>query len=429
MIKHLEIEVPKDEIANPQQLLTYMENEYGDDLLRWCIIRVLADKYVIEVIRDMTDTKYEADRYDMPASLSGRSAVLSIVPTGIGCEIGGYAGDAAPASALLAACADYLITNPNAVNASNFISLPSNLVYTEGYMIDRFSRGRASLLLPSSNKIGLVVEASGATDLDLVYNIVNTVRAVHGVNIQQVEITDEPMRTSCFQNVSGSYVGDVENFDTLGRACKRLTDKGVNAIAITSNIEGFANESYADHFKGSHPNPVGGVEAVISHWVTRHFGIPAAHAPMINFKDFMMDDAVVDARSAGEFTSASGLACVLIGLRNAPQIDVRKCYGLTDTLSFTNLLAVVSPAGTLGGIPMLCAHKYKIPVIAVKDNRSILKVGYEKMPDLAVIEVANYFEAAGVILALKKGISLESVRRPLRALKGECQSSLTTLEI
>jgi hypothetical protein len=35
-----------------------------------------------------------------------------------------------------------------------------------------------------------------------------------------------------------------------------------------------------------------------------------------------------------------------------------------------------------------------------------------------VIPVGTYLEAAGVILALRSGISLESVRRPLRALPG-----------
>ena len=38
--------------------------------------------------------------------------VLMLVPTGIGCEIGGYAGDALPSARLLAAASDCLITHP-----------------------------------------------------------------------------------------------------------------------------------------------------------------------------------------------------------------------------------------------------------------------------------------------------------------------------
>ncbi|NQU70483.1 MAG: DUF3326 domain-containing protein, partial [Rhodospirillales bacterium] len=42
-----------------------------------------------------------------------------LVPTGIGSEIGGHAGDATPAARVLAAACDRLITHPNVVNASD----------------------------------------------------------------------------------------------------------------------------------------------------------------------------------------------------------------------------------------------------------------------------------------------------------------------
>ena len=38
---------------------------------------------------------------------------IFIVPTGIGCEIGGFAGDAIPVAKLLAASTGCLITHPN----------------------------------------------------------------------------------------------------------------------------------------------------------------------------------------------------------------------------------------------------------------------------------------------------------------------------
>lgn len=55
-----------------------------------------------------------------------------IVPTGIGAEIGGHAGDATPAVRMLAGICDYLITHPNAVNASDVNEMTENTVYVEG---------------------------------------------------------------------------------------------------------------------------------------------------------------------------------------------------------------------------------------------------------------------------------------------------------
>ena len=44
---------------------------------------------------------------------------LMLVPTGIGCAIGGYAGDALPAARLLAAASGCLITHPNVMNGAS----------------------------------------------------------------------------------------------------------------------------------------------------------------------------------------------------------------------------------------------------------------------------------------------------------------------
>ena len=44
------------------------------------------------------------------------SPTIFIVPTGIGCEVGGFAGDALPTAKLLASASGCLITHPNAVS-------------------------------------------------------------------------------------------------------------------------------------------------------------------------------------------------------------------------------------------------------------------------------------------------------------------------
>jgi hypothetical protein len=58
------------------------------------------------------------------------NAVL-LVPTGIGAAIGGHAGDAGPASRLLATVCDNLITHPNVVNASDINEMTENTLYVE----------------------------------------------------------------------------------------------------------------------------------------------------------------------------------------------------------------------------------------------------------------------------------------------------------
>lgn len=49
----------------------------------------------------------------------------------------------------------------------------------------------------------------------------------------------------------------------------------------------------------------------------------------------------------------------------------------------------------------------------MRENHTILNVGLDKLPLPGAIEVNTYLEAAGVVTALKNGIALESLRRPL----------------
>ncbi len=71
------------------------------------------------------------------------------------------------------------------------------------------------------------------------------------------------------------------------------------------------------------------------------------------------------------------------------------------------------PASCLGGIPALAAEFSHIPLIAVRENDSILHVTNRQMEMSNVIEVNSYLEATGIVLALRRGISWESLRRPL----------------
>ena len=53
------------------------------------------------------------------ASPAAPLPTVMVLPTGIGCAIGGYAGDALPAARLLAAASGCLITHPNVMNGAD----------------------------------------------------------------------------------------------------------------------------------------------------------------------------------------------------------------------------------------------------------------------------------------------------------------------
>ena len=65
----------------------------------------------------------------------------------------------------------------------------------------------------------------------------------------------------------------------------------------------------------------------------------------------------------------------------------------------------------------MVAEYSNIPLIAVRDNKTILNVTNEKMHMNNVIEVNSYLEAAGVVVALREGISLKSLRRPIECVR------------
>lgn len=414
MIDNREYIISRSEFREIVELPGILERKAGRHILRWHISRAAKDEIVVETTLFDKEGEDFSDR-SREVIYPGKSVVLNVIPTGVGCDIGGYAADAAPATNLLASCADYVITNPNAVNASNFISMAENVFYTEGFTIDLFCQGLVNLYKPYANKVGLIIEKTDRGNLEIVYNIINTVRAVHGVDIdaESIVVTEDRIGGRCVRLKSGAYVGTLDDPAVLFKAADYLIQKGANAIAITSSIQDLPVENYARHFDGKHPNPTGGAEAIISHLVSEKYRVPAAHAPMINIKELELNSNIVDARGAGEFSSTSGLACILVGLSRAPRLVKNDSYRIKDIININNLLAVVAPAGTLGGIPTLYAQKFNIPIIAVKENKTILDVTHDKLNLKNTYEVDNYLEAAGLVQALRCGISIASLHRPL----------------
>ena len=415
-VKNIEITISKKDIDNIDEICDIVVGRYQQNVFRWFISKVEDENYILDI--SLIENEDEVKKNDINSInvFNDKSIAINIIPTGIGCDIGGYAADAAPCNKLLSSAVDLMITNPNTVNGSNFISIEDNVIYTEGYMLDMFCEGKFNLYPTYSNKIGLIIEKTSKENIEVILNIVNVARAVYGIDIETIEVTKDYIGGKCIQNSSGAYVGSVKNIDVLFEACSILIKKGVNAIAVASNIEGLPKENYQKHFQGNHPNPVGGTEAIISHLICRKFMIPAAHAPMINIKGFDFNSNVVDARGAAEFASTSGLACILLGLNKAPQVRQGSTL-VKNPINFKNVTAIICPSSALGNIPVLSAQKHNIPIIAVKENKTILDVNKNNLELKHTYEVNNYAEAAGLLIALTKGIHIPSLYRPLNTLK------------
>jgi hypothetical protein len=174
---------------------------------------------------------------------------------------------------------------------------------------------------------------------------------------------------------------------------------------------------------GSHGeiiNPWGGAEAMLSHAVTMLFGVPTAHAPMLESMEMLnLRLGEVDPRMAAEAVSASFLHCILKGLHRSPRIITDKMvFTHPGVLTAADISCLVIPDGCVG-LPTLAALEQGIPVIAVRENRNRMRNDLEKLPfgpgKLFIVE--NYLEAVGLMTALKAGVAPSAVRRPLEQTK------------
>ena len=78
--------------------------------------------------------------------------------------------------------------------------------------------------------------------------------------------------------------------------------------------------------------------------------------------------------------------------------------------------SIVVPNGALGGEAVLASIEKGLNIITVK-NQNTLKVTNEFYDYPNLFEVNNYLEAAGIILAIKKGINVKSIKRPLKKIQ------------
>lgn len=346
------------------------------------------------------------------------NAVL-LVPTGIGALIGGHAGDAAPVSRLLASICDNLITHPNVVNASDINEMTENTLYVEGSVVCRLLMGTIGLQKVRSNRVLTVIEKHPTDELFVngAINAVNAARASAGLDCSQILVLDPAMRLIAEYSSSGRAVGKVEKLENLFaklRACRAEYD----SVAISSIIKIPTRRLHAQYFEsnGEMINPWGGVEAIFTHTVSSLFDVQSAHSPMIEDQLVSnMDVGVVDARQAAEAISFTYMQCILKGLQRAPRIVTdSQAMRHPSVITAADVSCLVIPDGCIG-LPTLAALEQGIPVIAVRENTNIMQNDLTSLPwarnQLHI--VSNYLEALGVMAALKSGVALDTLKRPL----------------
>jgi hypothetical protein len=340
-----------------------------------------------------------------------------MVPTGIGAEIGGHAGDAAPVARMLGAGCDTLITHPNAVNASDVNEMPENALYVEGSVLCRLLMGTAGLQRVRSNRILAIIDAhQDEMFVHLAINAINAARTAYGLDCSNIVQLDPSIKLMAEYSASGSAVGRVE---ALERLCEVLDEyrNQYDAVAISSIIS-VPPTFHMDYFRseGAMINPWGGVEAMLTHAISTIYNVPSAHSPMLETRDIAnADTGIVDPRMAAEAVSNAYLHCILKGLHHSPKIvtdPIAMWHHSVLTASYISCLVI--PDGCLG-LPTLAALQQGIKVIAVRENRNLMRNDLSALPWAAgqFYRVENYWEAAGVLTALKAGVSPNSVRRPV----------------
>jgi hypothetical protein len=419
-------------LAHVEQALSFRLND-GVSPLRFVVTESDSTHYRCELglLADHGATGFETPdsifrfiRRDVPSTDSFNAAL--IVPTGIGSEIGGHAGDAMPVTKLLAEACDALVTHPNVVNASDINEIPDNCLYVEGSILSRLLMGTAGLRRVRANRVLVVIDAHREEVFsNAAVNAVSAARASYGFNCPRVILLDPPVMLKASFTDSGTAAGQIENLDYLCQVLEEYRDE-FDAVAISSVID--VPESYHQEYfdaKGQMVNPWGGVEAMLTHAISSLFNVPSAHSPMFESQEIANADCgIVDPRMAAEAVSDTFLQCILKGLQRSPRIVVdEKAMHHPGVLTAADISCVVIPDGCLG-LPTLAALEHGIPLIAVRENKNLMRNDLTQLPwapgQLHVVE--NYWEAVGVMCALRAGIVPESVRRPLEYTKIEIRS-------
>ncbi len=302
-----------------------------------------------------------------------KKTIAISIPTGIGAEIGGYAGDF---GYLAREFSKYfhVIINPNAVNGGILSAINYNMSYLEGFLFDEFFKGNIGIIPKKefeTNKIGLIFDCEIPENiLNVHLNTISALKMVQGINIEAIEYTKEPVGVE-IKIKNGISSGNLKNPKTLIESAQRLVKKGVDALGIVCFFgEDYEDENYAN---AQGIDPIGGIEAVISHLISKNFKIPTAHAPA--FFDIDISQKIENPKVASELISSTYLPCIIQGLNIAPEI---MNFDDKNALNYKNIDYLIVPYDATGSTAVLSSIENKVKIIAVK-NKTTLNVTPEKL--------------------------------------------------
>ena len=343
------------------------------------------------------------------------SPTIFIIPTGIGCELGGFAGDALPAAKLLASASGCLITHPNVMNGGSLSEKNEDIFYVEGFSLDRFAKGEIGLKSVKRQKIGIIFDLSIEHEILMRHlQVADACVATLGIDVDSYVFTKKPLGIVIDSESKGISGGLIENPDTLIEAGERLIDKGITAIAIVAKFPDDLDLTETNCYReGMGVDPIAGVEAVISHLISKFLKVPCAHAPALS--QIALNENL-DPRAASEEIGYTFLPSVLIGLSKAPDLVDLTEKNENITLHPSHVESIVVPSGALGGEGVLAGIERGLNIISVK-NENMLNINNQYFNYPKLIEVNNYFEAAGLIIAIREGINLKSIQRPLNKIQ------------
>ena len=114
------------------------------------------------------------------------------LPTGIGAEIGGYAGDFGYIAREFSKYF-HVIINPNAVNGGILSAINYDMSYLEGYLFDEFFKGNIGIIPKKpyeTNKIGVIFDCAIPKNiLNVHLNTINALKMVQGIETTAIEYT------------------------------------------------------------------------------------------------------------------------------------------------------------------------------------------------------------------------------------------------
>ncbi|MDX1918356.1 MAG: DUF3326 domain-containing protein [Candidatus Caenarcaniphilales bacterium] len=366
-------------------------------LLRWGGVGIdsLCDEVLIEVF-SAPRIDFFPDFEEVKAFAKKKIGAL-IIPTGLGCSVGGFGGDATQIAHQLAPYFDYLLVNPNVLNAGAWFNPPTNALYVEGYALDRFLAGDLGLrvLGTSKNKLGVIFDA-GIPEPALIreLEIIKAAQLIYGLEIVGIEYTSTPLKPKVPDHdykVPLSFTW--HDFSPLDSPAERLVSKGAEALACITLMPETEDSAY---LSGAGFDPIGGLEAQTSHYLSARYHRPCAHAPA--FEEITPNiTSPVDQRVSPEITSFSFLPSVLIGLHRSPKLIPSEFLQEGD-LSNANLEIFAYPADCCLGRSINLANQLKnCRVYAINSNQT----GIGLNPELLNLKINTLSDYAELVCSIK----------------------------